>query len=41
MDIFCIGFIGFKLKDKSLSEFANLFSYNKYKKNDKIMKYFQ
>ena len=39
---FCIGFIDFMLKDKSLLEYANLFSPNKYKRNDKIiLKYFQ
>ena len=39
---FCIGFIDFMLKDKSLLEYANLFSPNGYKKNDKIIpKYFQ
>ena len=39
---FCIGFIDFMLKDKNLLEYTNLFSPNKYKKNDKvILKYFQ
>ena len=39
---FCIGFIGFMLKDKSLLEYTNLFSPNEYKKNNKIiLKYFQ
>ena len=39
---FCIGFIDFMLKDKSLLEYTNLFSPNEYKKNDKItLKYFQ
>ena len=39
---FCIGFIAFMLKDESLLEYTNLFSPNKYKKNDKIIsKYFQ
>ena len=39
---FCIGFIGFMLKCKSLLEYTNLFSPNEYKKNGKIMlKYFQ
>ena len=39
---FCIGFIDFMLKSKSLLEFTNLFSPNEYKKNDKIiLKYFQ
>ena len=34
---FCIGFIDFMLKDKSLVEYTKLFSLNEYKKNDKIM----
>ena len=39
---FCIRFIDFMLKGKSFSEHINLFSPNKYKKNDKvILKYFQ
>ena len=39
---FCIGFIGFMLKGKSLLEYTNLFSPNEYKKNNKIiLKYFQ
>ena len=39
---FCIGFIDFMLKGKSLLEYANLFSSNEYKKNNKvILKYFQ
>ena len=39
---FCIGFIDFILKSKSLSDYTNLFSPNQYEKNDKIMlKYFQ
>ena len=39
---FCIRFIGFMLKRKSLSDFTNLLSPNKYEKNDKIiLKYFQ
>ena len=33
---FCIGFIDFMLKVKSLLESTNLFSSNEYKKNDKI-----
>ena len=38
---FCIGFINFMLKDKSLLEYTNLVSPNNYKKNDKIiLKYF-
>ena len=39
---FCIGFIGFMLQGKSLLDYTNLFSPNKYEKNDKILlKYFQ
>ena len=39
---FCIGFIDFVLKGKSLLEYTNLFSSSDYKKNDKIIsKYFQ
>ena len=39
---FCIGFIDFMLKGKSLLDYANLFSPNDYEKNDKIiLKYFQ
>ena len=39
---FCIGFIDFMLKGKSLLEYSNLFSCNKYNKNDKIkLIYFQ
>ena len=39
---FCIGFTDFMLKGKSLLEYTNLFSSNKYKYNDKlILKYFQ
>ena len=39
---FCIGFIDFKLKGKSLLDNTNLFSTNDYEKNDKlILKYFQ
>ena len=39
---FCIGFIDFMLKGKSLFEYTNLFSPNDYEKNDKIiLKYFQ
>ena len=39
---FCTGFIDFMLKGKSLLEYANLFSNNENKKNDKtISKYFQ
>ena len=39
---FCIGFLDFMLKDKSLLDYTNLFSPNDYEKNDKIiLKYFQ
>ena len=34
---FCTGFIDFVLKDKSLSEYTNLFSPNYYEKNDKVI----
>ena len=39
---FCTGFTDFMLKSKSLLDYANLFSPNKYENNDKIiLKYFQ
>ena len=39
---FCIGFLDFMLKGKSLLEYTNLFSPHEYKKNDKItLKHFQ
>ena len=39
---FCIGFIDFMLKGKSLLDYTNLFFPNEYEKNDKLMlKYFQ
>ena len=39
---FCVGFIDLMLKGKSSLQYANLFSLNEYKKNDKIIsKYFQ
>ena len=39
---FCIGFIDFMLKEKSLLEYIDLFSPNDYEKNDKIIpKYFR
>ena len=39
---FCIGFIDFMLKCKSLLHYTNLFSPNDYEENDnKILKYFQ
>ena len=39
---FCIGFIDFMLKGKSLLHYTNLFSLNKHEKNDKIiLSYFQ
>ena len=34
---FCIGFIDFMLAGKTLTEFTNLFSPNKFKKNDDII----
>ena len=34
---FCIRFIDFILKDKSLLDYTNLFSPNEYKKNTKII----
>ena len=38
---FCIRFIDFMLKGKSLLDYTNLFSPNDYEKNDKIiLKYF-
>ena len=33
---FCIGFINFMLKGKSLLDYINLFSPSEYKKNNKI-----
>ena len=39
---FCIGFIDFILKVKSLLEYINVFSPNAYEKNNKIiLKYFE
>ena len=39
---FCIGFVDFMLKRKSLLEYTNLFSPNDYEINDKIiLKYSQ
>ena len=41
-EYFCIGFIDFMLKGKSLLDHTNLFSSKEYEKNDKIiLKYFQ
>ena len=38
---FCIGFIDFMFKGKTLTEFTNLFPPNSFKKNDDIiLKYF-
>ena len=34
---FCVGFIDFMLKRKSLTEYTNLFSPNNFKKNDDII----
>ena len=40
-ECFCIGFIDFMLKDRSLLGYTNLFCPNDYEKNDKIiLKYF-
>ena len=40
-EYFCIGFIDFMFKGKSLTDFTNLFSPNNFKKNDDIiLKYF-
>ena len=36
---FCIGFIDFMLKGKSLLEHANLFSPNEYEKKDNRIKF--
>ena len=39
---FCIGFIDFMLKGKSLLDHTNLFSPNEYEQNDEIiLKYFE
>ena len=41
-EYFCIGFINFMLKGKSLLDYTNLFSPKDYEKNDKIiLKYIQ
>ena len=41
-EYFCLGFIDFLFKGKSLLEYANLFSADEYKENDKIiLRYFQ
>ena len=38
---FCIGFIDFMLKGRTLNEFTNLFSTNNFKKNgNMILNYF-
>ena len=34
---FCIGFINYMFKDKSLTDCTNLFSPNNFKKNDDII----
>ena len=42
LDIFCIGFIDFMLKGKSLTDFTSLFSPNNFIENDDIiLNYFQ
>ena len=39
---FCVGFIDFMIKGKSLLDYTNLFSPNEYEINDNIiLKYFQ
>ena len=38
---FCIRFIDFMIKGKSLLEYKDLFSPNDYEKSDKIINYFQ
>ena len=39
---FCVGFIDFMLKSKSLIDYTNLFSFNKYEKNHRVIViYFQ
>ena len=41
-EYFCIGFIDFMLKGKSLFDYNNLSAPSKYENNDKIiLKYFQ
>ena len=41
-EYFCIGFINFALKAKSLLDNTNVFFHNEYEKNDKIiLEYFQ
>ena len=37
---FCIGFIDFMLKGKSMLDYTNSFSLNDYEKNDKMIKKF-
>ena len=38
---FCIGFIDYMIKGKSLTDYTNVFSLNNFKKNnDIILKYF-
>ena len=40
-EYFCIGFIDFMFKGKTMTEYANLFSLNDFKKNDDtILNYF-
>ena len=36
-EYFCIGFVDFMLKGKSLLDYTNLFFPNEYKKNDKMI----
>ena len=39
-EYFCIGFINFMLKGKTLTEFTNIFSPNNFEKNDITLNYF-
>ena len=37
---FCIAYVDFMFKEKSLTDYTNLFSPNDFRKNDKIIKIF-
>ena len=37
---FCIGFIAFMFKVKSLTDFTNIFSWNIFKNNKLVLNYF-
>ena len=39
-EYFCIAFIDFMFKGKTLTEYTNLFSPNDFKRNDTILNYF-